>query len=233
MSLAARLILWDVDRTLLDVGGISRQVYAEAFQAVTGRPLEQLADLAGRTDRDIILTTLSLHGLRPDDRMLEAFYEAISRAVHARRALIRELGRSVPGAKEALAALAAMPDLVQSVVTGNLRSIAEQKLSAFDLASHLDLDIGGYGSDDGQRAVLVRLAIGRAEQKHGSRYDRRQVTVIGDTPHDVAGARANGVRAVGVATGSSTVEDLRAAAADAVLPDLTDTAVVVRAVLAT
>ena len=73
MSLAARLVLWDVDRTLLDVGGISRQIYAEAFQAVTGRRLERLADLAGRTDRDIILTTLALHGLRPGQGMLEAF----------------------------------------------------------------------------------------------------------------------------------------------------------------
>jgi len=119
------------------------------------------------------------------------------------------------------------------VVTGNIRSVAELKLSTFDLAGHLDLDIGGYGCDDSQRAVLVRLAIGRAELEHGVRYDRRRVTVIGDTPHDIAGALANGVRAVGVATGSSTVGDLRAAAADAVLPDLTDTAAVVRAVLAT
>jgi phosphoglycolate phosphatase len=233
MSLAARLVLWDVDRTLLDVGGISRQVYAEAFQAVTGRRLERLADLAGRTDRDIILTTLALHGLRPDQGMLEAFYQALSRAVHARRALIGELGRCVPGARQALDAFAAIPELVQTVVTGNIRGVAELKLSAFDLAGHLDLDVGGYGCDDGQRAVLVGLAIGRAEHKHGVCYDRRRVTVIGDTPHDIAGALANGVRAVGVATGSSTVGDLRAAAADAVLPDLADTTAVVRAVLAT
>jgi phosphoglycolate phosphatase len=139
MSSAARLVLWDIDRTLLHVGGISRLIYAEAFEVVTGRPLERLADLAGRTDQDIIVTTLALHGIRPDQGMLEAFYDALGQAAHARAALFGELGGSVPGARAALEVFAAMPDLVQSVVTGNLRSIAELKLTALDLAGHLVL----------------------------------------------------------------------------------------------
>jgi phosphoglycolate phosphatase len=231
MPAVARLLLWDIDRTLLDAGRLGRQVYAEAFHAVTGRQLRQLADLAGRTDHDIILDTLALHGLPAAEATLEAFYDAIADAASARRGLLREHGRPLSGARQALDAFAAVPNLRQSVVTGNIRSTAELKLSAFDLDRHLDLDVGGYGCDDGQRAVLVRLAIERAERHHGVRYGRENVAVIGDTPHDIAGARANAVRAVGVATGSSTADDLDAAGADAVLADLTDTAAVLRAVL--
>jgi phosphoglycolate phosphatase-like HAD superfamily hydrolase len=126
-----------------------------------------------------------------------------------------------------------MPDVAQTVVTGNIRRVAERKLSAFGLATHLDLDVGGYGSDDGDRAALVRLAISRAQLQHHVRYHSEHVVVIGDTPHDIVGARASGVRAIGVATGGSTIDDLRAADADVVLADLTDTAAVLRAVLST
>jgi phosphoglycolate phosphatase len=230
---AGRLLLWDIDRTLLDAGRLGRQVYAEAFHAVTGRRLRHLADLAGRTDHDIILDTLALHGLHADDATLQAFYRAIAQATFARRGLLRERGRVLPGARKALDAFAALPNLLQSVVTGNIRSTAEQKLSAFDLVRHLDLNVGGYGCDDGRRAVLVRLAIERAERHRGVRYEPEHVAVIGDTPHDIAGARANAVRAVGVATGRNTADVLQAAGADAVLADLADTAAVLRAVLGT
>jgi phosphoglycolate phosphatase len=231
MPAAGHLVLWDIDRTLLDAGRLGRQIYAEAFQVVTGRRLHHLTDLAGRTDHDIILDTLALHGLPADTALLDAFYQAIVDATVARLELMRQRGRVLPGARQALDAFAAQPGLLQTVVTGNIRSTAEQKLSAFDLVRHLDLTVGGYGCDDGKRAVLVRLAIERAERQHRARYDRERVTVVGDTPHDIAGARANAVRAVGVATGSSTVDDLHAAGADAVLTDLSDTAAVLQAVL--
>ncbi len=100
--------------------------------------------------------------------------------------------------------------------------MARAKLAAFDLARHLDFDIGGYGSDDQVRATLVRLCRERAEAKHGVRFAAAEVLVIGDTPHDVAGALANGVTGIGVATGRSTAADLRAAGADVVLDSLAD-----------
>ncbi len=233
MPAVRRLLLWDVDLTLLDACRLGRQVYAEAFHVVTGRQLSHAVDLAGRTDHDIILDTMARHGLQADDATLEAFYRAITHATLVRQELLREHGRVLPGARQALTAFAALPNVLQSVVTGNIRSTAEQKLSAFDLVRHLDLNVGGYGSDDGSRAVLVRLAIERAERHHGVRYQPEHVAVIGDTPYDIAGARANAVRAIGVASGRSTADDLKAAGADAVLADLTDTAAVVRAVLGT
>ena len=95
------------------------------------------------------------------------------------------------------------------------------KLEALDLAEHIDFEIGGYGEDGADRAVLVGLAIQRAEGKYGVRFDPRRVVVIGDTPHDIKGAHDNGAVAVGVATGGSSAEELTAAGADVVLADLT------------
>lgn len=98
-----RLVLWDVDRTLLHVEGVSRQVYEDAFLAVVGRPLERLADMGGRTDRWIVTETLALHGVLDVDRRLEPFYAELGRAVRDRRALLRSDGRALPGARKALA----------------------------------------------------------------------------------------------------------------------------------
>jgi phosphoglycolate phosphatase-like HAD superfamily hydrolase len=214
------LILWDIDRTLLEIKGVSREIYARAYQLVTGSPMEQLADMTGRTERAIIFETLRLGGITEPEPLLPAFYDALGEAARQLQDRMRCAGRSLPGAGEAIAALVA-DGIVQSVVTGNLRSIADVKLAAFGLTDHLDLEVGGYGDDDSDRAVLVRLAVKRAEAAYQVTFPRPRVVVIGDTPHDVKGAHDVGVRAVGVATGSSTVADLEAAGTDAVLPDLT------------
>lgn len=220
---SSRLVLWDIDKTLVDIGSISREIYAAAFKAVTGLELERMPDMAGKTDRDLILASLRLHETPKPERHLAKFYSALSDAMEARRAEIKHHGRCLPGAREALERLAKTPGLAQSVVTGNIRPIARAKLEAFALADGIDFDIGGYGSDDGERATLVRLALQRAEQKHNVMYLPEQVFVIGDTPYDITGAKVNGMRAIGVASGSSTAGELHAAGADAVLTSLEDT----------
>ncbi|WP_250284249.1 MULTISPECIES: haloacid dehalogenase-like hydrolase [unclassified Frankia] len=214
------LILWDIDRTLVTIGPVSREIYARAFQFVTGRPLRELADMTGRTERAILLDTLRLNGVPDDEPTFDAFYEALGQAARQLEGRMRESGRRLPGAKEAVASLVAK-DTVQSVVTGNIRSIAATKLHVFDLEDHIDLEVGGFGDDDSDRTVLVRLAVRRAEAKYGVTFPPNRTVVIGDTPHDVKGAHDAGVRAVGVATGGSTAVDLEASGADAVLPDLT------------
>ncbi|WP_322780106.1 HAD family hydrolase [Frankia sp. Cas4] len=218
---APALILWDVDHTLLEIKGVSREIYARAFQLVTGRPMEQLADMTGRTERAIIIETLRLGGITDPEPLMPAFYEALGEAAQQLQDRMRESGRALPGAREAITALV-VGGIVQSVVTGNLRSIARTKLAAFGLTDHLDLEVGGYGDDDSDRAVLVRLAVKRSEAAHGVTFPPERVVVLGDTPHDVKGAHDAGVRAVGVATGSSTARELEATGADAVLPRLTD-----------
>src|SRR5215470_5450916 len=185
-----RLVFWDIDKTLVDIGGISREIYAAAFEEVTGLVLERMPDMAGKTDRDLIIGSLQLHEVPVPERRLTDFYSALADATEARKAEIKERGRCLPGARAAVKQLAVVPRLVQSVVTGNIRPTARIKLAAFDLADPIDFDIGGYGSDDGERATLVRLALQRAQQKYGMAYLPKNVFVIGDTPHDIAGAKA-------------------------------------------
>jgi len=228
----ARLVLWDIDKTLVDLGGVSRQIYAAAFETVTGFALRHMPNISGKTDHDLILTSLAAHGVPEPEKHLDEFYSALSGATQTHRAEIETLGHRLPGAYEAVSRLAAVPGLVQSVVTGNIRPAAHLKLAAFDLAGAIDLDIGGYGSDGSDRARLVRLALDRARRKYAENWPPARVFVIGDTPHDVAGAKANGVRAFGVATGRSTAGELRLAGADAVLESLEDTEELLRLLLA-
>ena len=122
----------------------------------------------------------------------------------------------------------------QSVLTGNIRSVAEVKLAALGLREWLDLCIGAYGDDHEDRTELVHVARRRAAAVHGrsaAEFDGAATIVIGDTPLDIAAALGAGARAVGVATGSYSADDLAMAGADTVLPDLTDTAAVLRALL--
>jgi phosphoglycolate phosphatase len=141
---------------------------------------------------------------------------------------MRAVGHGLPGAQEALAALV-KPNVVQTVVTGNIKPIAVTKLEAFHLAEYMDFEVGGYGSDGDTRPPLILQAWQRAQHKYGQVFEADRVVVIGDTPLDVAAAREVGVRAIGEATGSSRIEDLMTAQADMVLPDLTNTEAVIRA----
>ena len=214
------LVLWDIDHTLVRIAGVSREIYAEAFRLVTGQPLRELANMAGRTERAIIVDTLIMNGVADPESRVDAFLPALGDAARKLRDRMREAGERLPGAQEAIAALVGTVT-AQSVVTGNARAIAMTKLEALDLAEHIDFEIGGYGEDGADRAVLVGLAIQRAERKYGVRFDSRRVVVIGDTPHDIKGAHDNDAIALGVATGGSGAEELTAAGADVVLADLT------------
>lgn len=224
------LVLWDVDHTLLSVGGVSRSIYEHAFNATTGRPLRDLASMAGRTERAIITETLKLNGIEASPALVSDFYSALGVAAQELEGEMRNAGHSLPGAREAIAAFDSK-NAVQSVVTGNIRPIARTKLSAFGLVDGLDLEVGGYGDDGSDRADLVRLARERVEEKYSIHFTGKRTFVIGDTPHDIKGAHDAGALAVGVATGPSPAEALRAAGADLVLADLTDSEPLFRAVL--
>jgi phosphoglycolate phosphatase-like HAD superfamily hydrolase len=218
-----RLLMWDIDLTLLHSGGVARVAWAEAFTAMTGRSPDALPAFAGRTDLDTAAEIFGLHGIAEPD--FDGFFARYAAAFEARRHLVAEHGRVLPGAAEVLAALAGRPGIVQTVVTGNIRPVARHKVDALGLSGPLDLDIGGYGTDDGDRATLVRRSRQRAEAKYGAFAD---VLVIGDTRHDVAGALACGVTAVGVATGSTSAAELAAAGAHLVLESLADVGAAVR-----
>ena len=225
------LVLWDIDHTLLAIEGAGPQLYAAAFRDVTGRELERMPPMGGRTDHHLITSVLTMHGIEPTAQLFHDFCTAMVAAVRTRLDDMRAVGRAMPGAEAALDALAGVPGLVQSLVTGNLRPIAEMKLALFGLDRHVDTEVGGYGSDDGNRAVLVRRALERAGAKYGHDVLPERTVVVGDTIHDIAGARDNAVAAVGIAWTDAAADALAAAGADAVLRSLTDTRVVVATVL--
>jgi phosphoglycolate phosphatase len=224
------LVLWDIDHTLLTTGRWGRRLYEVAFQAMTGETLRAVADMAGRTEHAILHDTLALHGIAATADVLPAWYAAIAAAGHNLRAALADEGGPLPGAADALRRFATA-GAAQSVVTGNLRPIALIKLEAFGLHADLDLDLGGYGSLSADRAVLVEAAWRLANARAGHPYPAERVFVIGDTAHDIRGALAVGVRAVGVATGRTPAADLVAASAELVLTDLRDTGTLAAAVL--
>lgn len=213
------LVLWDVDHTLIDNGGTSKAGYALAFQLLTGERPRHPARTDGRTDAAVMAELLADHGL-PAARFSSARrQDALAAAgIDLRTELLRN-GRALPGAAEALRALARQPHVTQSVLTGNIEANARLKLAAFGLDGWLDLEIGAYGDIETDRAELVPQARRRAE----ARGAEGPIVLVGDTPRDVAAGRVGGAGVVAVATGRYTEAELAAAGADAVLPDLRDT----------
>ena len=230
-----RLVLWDIDGTLVQAGEVGRDIFTEAFQAVVGRAPDEVTAkalaMAGRTDPEIALDFLAAHEIAEGASHLPAFNEALVTALAAKAALIRERGRALPGARETLAALAGTEGVVQSLLTGNVQPNALLKLASFELDGYLDFDVGGFGSDHHHRPSLVEVARRKAERKYGTSFDGAATVLVGDTPLDVAAGRAGGARVVAVATGPYGVDDLMAADADAVLEDLRDTKAALAAIL--
>jgi phosphoglycolate phosphatase-like HAD superfamily hydrolase len=196
--------------------------------------------MAGRTDRAIAREVLALAGLDGHDGMdgldqqLLVFQAALNDTAPAFAARARQVVTALPGASAALAGLATLAlgqGPVQSLLTGNIRPMAEIKLAAAGLTRHLDLEVGSYGDLHEIRAELVAPARAAAAAAYGQDFGGTATVLIGDTPLDVAAALATGARAVGVATGHFSTADLAAAGAHAVLPDLTGTAAVVSAIL--
>jgi phosphoglycolate phosphatase-like HAD superfamily hydrolase len=225
------LVLWDIDHTLIETGGLGGELYRNAFQAVTGRTMERKADVTGQTERAILTATLKLHGIEDDEPYQEAYAVALAAEYRRHEDLLRRRGRALPGAKDALAALAGRNGVVQAPLTGNLRGVAVVKLSVFDLAQFLDIDSGAYGDDDPVRPRLVAIAQRRATRNYGHEFDRESTVVVGDSTNDVRTAHHGGAAIVAVASGVDDEEKLRDAGADSVLLDLIDTDRVVEAVL--
>jgi phosphoglycolate phosphatase len=215
--------MWDVDYTLLRGGGVAARAWQAAFTELTGVAWQGNPIFGGRTDMDICVEVFATHGVT--DCTPERFFVRYVEKIQANRHEFFEQGSLLPGVRDVLARLRADPQVVQTLVTGNVPEVAAAKVAAFDLAAEFDTEVGGYGTDDSVRATLVRRSLERAEAKYGEAF---HPVVIGDTVHDIAAALANGALAVGVATGSTSMAELVLAGAHAVLPDLSDVESVVR-----
>lgn len=218
-----RLVLWDIDHTLIDTRGIGRELSAAAFEQATGLPMREQAQVDGLTEPVIFRETAALHGMTTDRADFERFAEHLV-AGHLRHVSeLRERGHALVGAAAALDALAQETAVLQAALTGNIRGVAMVKLETFGLDRHIDWGSGAYGEDDDVRSRLVHVALERASQRTGSRVTREDAVLIGDTPADVEAGQKSGVRVIAVASGRSSVATLHAAGADSVLTDLRDT----------
>jgi phosphoglycolate phosphatase-like HAD superfamily hydrolase len=225
-----KLILWDIDHTLIETGGVGSEVFKDAFEQVTGRHINELADVTGRTEQVIFRETLDLYDIEDPGDYFPKFVEAQAAGYRARAEEMRQRGRALPGAREALAAFAELPHITQTILTGNPKPSAIAKLETFDLTHWLDIDIGAYGTDDSERPNLVAIAQTRAANRNGHTYTRETTYVIGDTTSDVEAALKGGAQIIAVASGKTTADELRKAGAAKVLKDLADTASLIEAV---
>ncbi|HEY5985159.1 MAG TPA: haloacid dehalogenase-like hydrolase [Streptosporangiaceae bacterium] len=231
-----RLVLWNIDLTLLDVGRVTRAAYADAFRLATGRPLVRLPQMAGRIESEIFFEALALNSVGPQEgvaageELLARFAREFAVAFGARRALLVEQGRLLRGAHDAVANTARLPGMVQTVLTGSIKPNAIEKLRAFDLERFFDTEIGGYGSEIFPKGALLLNARRRAAEKYAANFTEYSTIYIADSARDVEAALVGGARPVAVATGRSSAGELREAGADVVFADLSDTVAVVDAV---
>jgi len=213
------LILWDIDGTLLHSAGAGMRALTAALRTVFG--IEgSLADIdfAGRTDPWIIRCALRKYGL-PDtaehrDRYLEGYLAALPAELSAPG------GRILPGVERILEQAGSRPGVAQALLTGNVERGAKAKLAHHGLWHHFPL--GAFADDSEIRNELGPHALRRAHAYWGVEFARDRVWIVGDTPRDIACARAIGARAFAVATGGSSVAELLEHRPDAALPDLSD-----------
>jgi phosphoglycolate phosphatase len=227
-----RLVLFDIDGTLLTADGAPRRAFHRAMMEVYGTtgPIAT-HHFDGKTDPQIARELLTLAGLPAAavTNGLPALWSTYLRELSTELALPSHRTTVLPGVFGVLDALASRPDeAVLGLLTGNIREGAALKLGSARIRH--DFRVGAFGSDAERRDELPPLAVERARDVTGVVFDRDDVVIIGDTPSDVTCGRGIGARAVGVATGRYAPAELRAAGAMAVFQDLTDTAAVLDAV---
>lgn len=213
------VLLFDIDGTLVLTGGAGQRAMTRAFE-----DLFAIADgfkdipTAGRTDTWILASAAAAHGILPGD--LARFHDAY--LAHLERELEPPNPQKsiMPGVRQLLDQLAARDDVYLALLTGNYQRAARLKLEHFDLWRYFPC--GAFADDAQDRNSLVPIAMERVRARGGPAVSAADVIVIGDTPHDVACARAVGARAVGVATGPFSVDQLRESGAETVFKDLSD-----------
>jgi phosphoglycolate phosphatase-like HAD superfamily hydrolase len=225
-----RLVLFDIDGTLLSAAGVSASALREALVEHFGTtgPLEGY-DYSGKTDPQIVRELMRGAGWAEasiEDRMAQTLALYL-RLLEER--LRPEHVRAKPGVVDLVLALAADPRVTLGLLTGNLEPGARLKIEPLGLNGHFPF--GAFGSDHEQRHRLPAVAVQRALGHTGHRFEGKRVVIVGDSIHDVRCGRSLGVRAVAVATGITPLETLAAEDPDDLLEDCSDLERGLRAVL--
>lgn len=224
------LILFDLDMTLISTGGAGMAALTFAARSLHGAHVHaEGVAYAGRLDPLIVADLLRVNGIEPTPAHIADLRTAYARALP--EFLARERCRTLAGVPELLAAVRDIDAPALGLLTGNFPESGRHKLRACGIDEQIfAVRVWGDQSELGcpgmppAREHLVRVGMDRAAALRGRALEAQRVTVVGDTPHDVACAKAHGARAVAVATGQFDEGSLARAGADVVLRDFSDTA---------
>ncbi|MCH7224941.1 HAD family hydrolase [Haloferula sp. A504] len=208
MSAPARLWLFDIDGTLVDTGGAGMRALKDAAHECFGAEGPEL-DLAGSTDSGIVADMFRHFGQEPDEAGIESFYALYLEHLERHLGGGRFPGRVLAGALEMLEVVAGREDITVGLLTGNIESGARAKMRHYGLDHHFGF--GAYGCDHPDRNRLGPVALERAAAHAGRTFTPEETLIIGDTPKDIACARALGARCLAVATGSIPADGLQEA----------------------
>lgn len=211
------VILFDIDGTLVRTGGAGKTALEAGLCATFAIPeVRHTVSYSGRTDLAISRDLLAAHDVEPsvdnERRLLEAYLARLPDALKLHG------GRVCPGVVELLEWLAPRPQTLLGLLTGNVRAGARLKLSHFGLWDYFR--VGGFGDYVYDRDDVARAALQDIQAHLGADVDPSSIWVVGDTPLDVRCARAIGARAVAVATGWHSREELAGCRPDLLLEDL-------------
>ena len=221
-----RLVLFDIDGTLLSAGKVARESILRALESAYGwkardeHSNRQKFDFSGKTDPQIVreLVTADVGPGRCEaglERALAVYLEELERQLSPEAVVPK------PGIPKLLERLSGDARVTLALLTGNLERGARLKLEPPGYNRYFPF--GAFGSDSADRYELPRIAVERAFDRTGRRFSEKTVVVVGDSVHDVACGRSIGVRSVAVATGPTPWERLEAENPDALLPDFSDT----------
>jgi phosphoglycolate phosphatase-like HAD superfamily hydrolase len=213
--------LFDIDGTILLSGGAGRAAMEAALASEFGVPDSSgSVPFSGRTDRAIARDLFSLHGIEDSGQNWQRFLTAYLH--HLPTCLAGYQGKVLPGIAALLERLAARGDVAVGLLTGNVREGARLKLGHYALAHHFAF--GGFGDHHLERNEVAREALAAVHGHLKGPVDLQRIWVIGDTPLDILCARSIGARAVAVATGWHSLDELAAGQPDLLLADLSDPA---------
>nr|WP_226895625.1 HAD hydrolase-like protein [Luteolibacter marinus] len=203
--------MFDIDGTLVDTGGAGMRALQAAAEECFGHAGPPL-DLAGSTDLGVLAGILDHFGEPHGDEVADRYFAAYHRHLERNLRHGNFPGRVLPGVSELLESLASVPGVNVGLLTGNTAAGAAIKMRHFGLDGHFAF--GAYGCDFADRNRLGPVAIERASRHSGRSFSPEEILVIGDTPKDIACARAIGARCLAVATGAFGRDVLQQAGAD-------------------
>ena len=217
-----KLLIFDIDGTLTDSGGLTRVALEKAAFDFYGVERTTAGIAAwGQTDLNIFQLMVENNNLPVDD--VEAAFGPFSERYTK---YLEDLIYASPrprlhnGIRDLLERLVTLPDMCLAIGTGNIEPTGRMKLKRHSV-EHL-FPIGGFGSDSSDRATLLLRALDRGREHYGHPFDQGYYWVIGDTPNDIESGRKIGAKTVGVCTGTYKAEELAGHNPDAIFPDLTD-----------